>query len=121
MATDIVPYRKLVRDRIPELIRANGDHPITRVLERNDEYLLALHAKLAEESAELRAASPDDQLEELADILETLLALTSALGHTEEALAEAARTKRAARGAFARRVWLEAVSTPQKQALRERR
>lgn len=110
MPHETVLYQKLVRDRIPELIKSGGDHPITRVLDNHEEYLAALYAKLIEEVGELCAASRAEELDELADVLEALTALARALGHTEEALAGAASAKRADRGSFAGRVWLEAVN-----------
>jgi len=51
-----VPYRKLVRDRIPEIIAAEGRHPVTRILDQAD-YRQALLDKLAEEAAEAAHAS----------------------------------------------------------------
>lgn len=50
---------QLVRDRIPELIRASGRTPVIRTLS-DDEYWAALDAKLDEEVAELRAADTRD-------------------------------------------------------------
>ncbi|WP_233272154.1 nucleoside triphosphate pyrophosphohydrolase [Mycolicibacterium smegmatis] len=70
---------KLVRDRIPELIRASGRTPVIRTLS-DDEYWAALNAKLDEEVAELRAADTRDAaLEEAADVIEAraLLAMAS--------------------------------------------
>lgn len=52
-----VPCRKLVRDRIPEIIQAGGRHPVTRVLDEAG-YRQALLAKLAEEAAEAAARAP---------------------------------------------------------------
>jgi hypothetical protein len=43
-----VVYRKLVRDRIPEIIQSEGRHPVTRVLD-DGSYRRALLAKLATE------------------------------------------------------------------------
>lgn len=45
---------KLVRDRIPEIIKTDGKNPITRVLSE-DEYLQELDTKLNEEVAEYQA------------------------------------------------------------------
>ena len=42
-----VVYRKLVRDRIPQLIRSEGRRPVTRVLDEAS-YRQALLAKLIE-------------------------------------------------------------------------
>ena len=46
-------YDKLVRDRIPEIIRCSGRTCVTEVLSP-DEYLRMLDAKLDEELAEYR-------------------------------------------------------------------
>ena len=50
------PYRKLVRDRIPEIIQAGGRHPVTRVLDESG-YRQALLDKLVEEAGEAASAS----------------------------------------------------------------
>ncbi|WP_248959984.1 nucleoside triphosphate pyrophosphohydrolase [Sphaerisporangium perillae] len=72
-------YGKLVRDRIPEIIEADGRTAKVRVLDES-ELVSALTAKLAEEAEELRQAEPDDRLGELADIYEVLAALAGTLG-----------------------------------------
>ena len=57
---------KLVRDKIPEIIKNDGKTPIIEILS-NEEYLLELDKKLNEEVAEYQA---DKSIEEMADILE---------------------------------------------------
>jgi predicted house-cleaning noncanonical NTP pyrophosphatase (MazG superfamily) len=101
-------YHKLVRDQIPRIIEAGGGQPVTRVLDQAG-YLAALRAKLIEEAEEAQAA-PDRQLRsELADVLEVLQALAAAHGmNWEDIVAEAAR-KRAERGGFDERIFLEYV------------
>jgi predicted house-cleaning noncanonical NTP pyrophosphatase (MazG superfamily) len=74
-----VRYDKLVRDRIPEIIQAQGQHPITRILD-NASYQEALLAKLAEETREAQEAAAEDLPDELADIVEVIQALTTAVG-----------------------------------------
>ncbi|WP_248965776.1 nucleoside triphosphate pyrophosphohydrolase [Sphaerisporangium perillae] len=103
-------YGKLVRDRIPEIIEADGRTARVRVLDES-ELVPALIAKLAEEAEELRQAEPDDRLGELADIYEVLAALTASLGFSDEQVQEAARHKRAKRGGFSRRLWLDEVTS----------
>ncbi|WP_169983554.1 nucleoside triphosphate pyrophosphohydrolase [Microbispora sp. H10836] len=105
-----IVYGKLVRDRIPEIIEADGRTAKVRVLDES-ELVPALTAKLAEEIEELRQASPGDHLRELADIYEVLATLTEILGFSEEQVQEAARHKRAERGGFSRRLWLHEVIT----------
>lgn len=62
-------YNKLVRDRIPEIIRSKGAVPHIRALSPK-EYRTALLKKLREEAAELAATGPEKQLDELVDVLE---------------------------------------------------
>lgn len=100
---------KLVRDRIPEIIRAQGRTADTRVLD-DDAYRDALLDKLAEECRELRDAPQDQVLDETADVYEVLLAIASHRGLTLETVADHAAVKRGERGAFADRVYLESCS-----------
>jgi predicted house-cleaning noncanonical NTP pyrophosphatase (MazG superfamily) len=79
------PYRKLVRDRIPEIIQADGRHTVTRVLDEAA-YRQALLDKLVEEAGEAACASTADLPGELADVLEMLRALTAAAGMSWETL-----------------------------------
>ncbi|MBR2047886.1 MAG: nucleoside triphosphate pyrophosphohydrolase [Oscillospiraceae bacterium] len=95
-------YNKLVRDRIPELIRSGGEIPQTRVL-APEEYALRLEQKLDEEVEEFHR---DRNPEELADILEVVFALASTLGCSEEALLTLRRQKKECRGGFQDRVFL---------------
>ena len=97
---------KLVRDRIPEIIEAAGGQATARLLDQA-ERLPALLAKLQEESDELRAAaSPAEQSEELADVLEVLKAIASELGQPWDEIELAAAEKRARRGGFDAGIWL---------------
>lgn len=95
-------YNKLVRDKIPDMIRISGEKPIIRVLDEK-EYMEQLQNKLDEEVAEFHR---DHNVEELADILEVILALNESLGHTQEKLIEAYQHKHAQRGGFSDRVFL---------------
>jgi predicted house-cleaning noncanonical NTP pyrophosphatase (MazG superfamily) len=101
-------YNKLVRDRIPEIIRSQGHQPVTYVL-NDEQYQDALLAKLPEEAQEAKAAPADDLLAELADVLEVLRALVAARGRSWEELLSVAAGKRAERGAFSDRIFLEYV------------
>lgn len=101
-------YHKLVRDQIPEIIEANGERPVTRILSK-DELLPALLCKLAEEAAEANAAAPADLPAELADVLEVLMALAAELGLAWTDLVALAAEKRGKRGGFERAIFLEYV------------
>ena len=98
---------KLVRDKIPDLIRAEGQDPRFRVLEPR-ERLAALTTKLFEEAHEV-CATPT--LEEPADVPEVLQAITGELGSTWDQVLETAQDKRAKRGGFERGYVIEAFNT----------
>lgn len=101
-----VIYNKLIRDRIPEIIEADGHHAVTRVLEGQD-YRAALLAKLVEEAREAEHASADELPGELADVWEVLQALLSTLPMTYQELETVAAIKRGTRGGFDRGIFLE--------------
>ena len=92
---------KLVRDKIPEIIIADGKKPITRILEK-DEYQRELDKKLNEEIAEYQA---DKSVEEMADVLEVLFAICEARGHSVEELMEVRNAKREKRGGFGQKIF----------------
>lgn len=95
-------YNKLVRDKIPQIIRAQGEIPNTRIL-GEDEYMCHLAQKLDEEVHEYHE---DRNAEELADILEVVFALGEQLGYSQKALLDAYQQKHDARGGFRDRIFL---------------
>ena len=102
---NITQYNKLVRDRIPEIIQSSGKTCITEVLSDAD-YLCMIDAKLDEELAEYHK---DQNIEELADLIEVIYAATRARGYSLEQL-EAVRVEKAAkRGAFEKKLLLKEV------------
>lgn len=92
---------KLVRDKIPQIIIADGKKPITRILD-DEEYLEELDKKLDEEVAEYQV---DKSIEEMADVLEVLFAICEARGHSVEELMEVRNTKREKRGGFEQKIY----------------
>ncbi len=98
----MIHYNKLVRDKIPEIIRAQGEEPVVRAMD-DAEYIAALEAKLTEECGEYLESK---QSEELADILEVIYALAKARGCIAEELTEIYRRKHAERGGFERKIFL---------------
>jgi predicted house-cleaning noncanonical NTP pyrophosphatase (MazG superfamily) len=95
-------YNKLVRDKIPAIIESQGQIPHTRIL-TPEEYTAALARKLDEEVGEFHA---EQNLEELADILEVVYALAENLGHSKEELQAVYQRKHDARGGFRDRIYL---------------
>ena len=98
-------YDKLVRDRIPEILEADGERPVTHVAD-GAEYERRLRAKLNEEVREYRE---DGEPEKLADVLEVVHALRDLAGLTEAELAALRAEKAEERGRFADRIVLERV------------
>ncbi len=92
---------KLVRDKIPQIIIADGKIPITKILDHN-EYLEELDKKLNEEIAEYQV---DKSIEEMADVLEVLFAICEARGHSIEELMEVRNSKREQRGGFDQKIY----------------
>ncbi len=93
---------KLVRDNIPEIIRANSETPVTRILS-DDEYLIALDDKLREEVAEYLEAN---DLAEIADILEVLRAILVARGSDYTQIEAIRKEKLDKRGGFEKHISL---------------
>lgn len=89
-------YNKLVRDKIPEIIKSSGKNTVCRTLD-SEEYLIALDQKLSEECAEYQT---DKNIEELADILEVLYAIAEVRGYSKEELEQVRAEKAAERGRF---------------------
>jgi predicted house-cleaning noncanonical NTP pyrophosphatase (MazG superfamily) len=96
---------KLVRDKIPAIIRERGGDPVVTVLGEVD-YRRALLEKLFEESTELSEASATEVAEEIADVLEVLRAIARVHGHEWRDIEKVAEVKRAERGAFLERIYL---------------
>lgn len=98
-------YNKLVRDKIPEIIKASGKTPKTEIItgDLKTEYL---ELKLREEVKEYLE---DKNIEELADILEVLFALSDNLGYSEEDLLNKRLEKKEERGGFKEGIVLKEV------------
>ena len=103
-----IVHNKLVRDRIPEIIEASGKICKTITLD-DEEYIRMLDAKLDEELAEYHQ---DQNLEELADLLEVIYAAAQARGYTLDELEAVRKEKAEKRGAFDKRIFLKEVIEP---------
>ena len=103
--TMVIQYNKLVRDRIPEIIKSFGKSCTTEILSAED-YLRMIDAKLDEELAEYHK---DQNIEELADLLEVIRAAAIALGYSLEDLERVRAEKAAKRGGFEKRILLKEV------------
>lgn len=97
-----ITYNKLVRDRIPEIIAQSGKSCTTEVLS-DEEYLKMIDAKLDEELAEYHK---DQNIEELADLMEVIYAAAKARGYSLEELERVRAAKAKKRGAFDKKILL---------------
>lgn len=98
-------YHKLVRDHIPEIIEASGKNCKIEILS-DAEYLRMVDAKLDEELTEYHK---DQNIEELADLMEVIYAAAIARGYTIEQLEQVRAEKAAKRGGFQKRILLKEV------------
>ena len=105
-----ISYNKLVRDHIPDIINASGKSCKTEILSDED-YLHMLDAKLDEELIEYHK---DQNIEELADLIEVIRAIAVARGYTLEDLERVRSEKAAKRGGFEKRILLKTVIDPAK-------
>lgn len=87
---------KLVRDNIPEIIMKDGHVPHTRVLS-DEEYVKQLEIKLFEETNEYLESK---DVEELADILEVIYAISQFKGVALSELESVRRNKAEKNGSF---------------------
>ena len=100
-------FNKLVRDNIPDIIASNGEKSVTRIL-TDEEYEVALYKKLLEETNEvISSKSSGETLEELADVLEILMAIAKLNGKTLDDVLKIAAQKKLKRGGFEKRIFLE--------------
>lgn len=102
---NVKTHNKLVRDKIPEIIEADGKRCLIETL-GDFEFQIALDAKLDEELAEYHK---DRSIEELADMLEVIYAASLAMGYTQEDLERIRKEKAEKRGSFEKKIFLRRV------------
>lgn len=102
----MIVYNKLVRDRIPEIIEAEGKTCETRLLDPAA-HLEALNQKLGEELAEYQA---NGEVEELADLVEIIRSIARMKGFSAESFERITDEKREKRGGFEQGIFLVSVS-----------
>ncbi len=98
-------YHKLVRDKIPGIIEKDGKHCVCSTLSDED-YLFMLDKKLDEELKEYQESK---SMEELADLLEVMHAVSIARGSSIEEVEKIRVQKAENRGSFEKRILLESV------------
>ncbi len=95
-------FGKLVRDRIPDIIKQQGETPVIEILS-DDQYLDELNKKLTEEVGEYRESQA---LDELADVLEVIDAICIAQGTSMDELQKIRAQKFKKRGGFSEKIFL---------------
>lgn len=99
-------YNKLVRDKIPQVIEKTNKQFSTRILSK-EEYMVEVKKKMNEELEEYQeAATNEEAVEELADLLELVHAAVKIHGATIEQLEEVRRAKAEKRDGFEKRIFL---------------
>ena len=101
-----IKYDKLVRNNIPDIIRNAKKTCITRHISGNEkiEYLFR---KLIEEGNEL---ATEKNINELADLQEVIDSIIAELGFTKEAVEKEQKRKREERGSFSEGIVLLEVN-----------
>lgn len=96
-------YNKLVRDKITDIIEADGRIAKYRILD-NNEYRKELNSKLQEEVKEYL---DDNNVEELADIVEVIYGILNSMDVTIDEFEKVRIKKQEERGAFNKKIYLE--------------
>lgn len=98
--------KKLVRDKIIDIIKAEGNSPLYKILSQKD-YIEALKKKLQEEALEAHNSTDKQSLlEELADVQEVIDCLIKAHKLTNKDLKLAQKQKNKKRGSFLKKHFL---------------
>lgn len=95
-------YNKLVRDKIPQVIKSKGGECKTEILD-NERYLTELNKKLLEETNEYIES---EDVMEVCDMLEVIYAIIAAKGYSLEQVDELRQKKVNERGAFNDKIFL---------------
>lgn len=96
-------YNKLVRDKITDIIEADGRIAKYRILDEN-EYRQELNKKLQEEVKEYLE---DNNVEELADIVEVIYGILNSMDVSIKEFEKIRVNKQEKRGAFEKKIYLE--------------
>ena len=102
----MIIHNKLVRDKIPEIIKAAGKECTIELISDNQKVISLLEDKALEEWAEYQEAR---SVEEIADMVEVLLSLSERLGTSRKDLLKLVDHKADKRGRFEKGIYLISV------------
>jgi len=109
---------KLVRDKIPEIMKNKKQNPKTVIIKNDSEYLSALNKKLIEEVNEYLESSSKDNSEntkyEIADILEVIEAICKLKKYNADTIKDYKLKKKKEKGSFEKRILLLLEKQPPK-------
>lgn len=98
-------HKKLVRDKIPQFIKANKGKYKVRVMDE-DEFKKELKNKLIEEAKEVKRAKKGELLKELADVLELIKSIAESENINFKLIEKKQKQRRKERGGFKKRLFL---------------
>lgn len=108
---------KLIRDKLPEMIKTDNGTHLDCVILSHDDTIHALKKKLIEEANEVLAAESDEELLcEIADVLEVLDGLYYHLRIDIKHILERKAAKREAKGGFENGVYCRTVNVDERDA-----
>jgi len=96
-------YNKLVRDKIPDIIKAEGKIVETKIL-NDEDYRKELNRKLQEEVKEYLE---DNNVEELADIVEVVYGILNSMNISIDDFEKIRKGKAEKKGAFKEKIFLQ--------------
>jgi len=98
-------HKKLIRDKIPQLIEANKGKYKVRIM-KEGEFKRELKKKLIEEAKEIIKAKKDELSKELADVLELVKSIAESENIDFKLIEKKQKQRRKERGAFKKRLFL---------------
>ncbi|MEA1937473.1 MAG: nucleoside triphosphate pyrophosphohydrolase [Patescibacteria group bacterium] len=103
-------YNKLVRNKIPQIIKENRQAPIIRKLDKK-EFTEELFKKLKEETKEVIGAKNDKKelMKEISDVYEVIDTIVDLYKLDKDLILRLQKDKKEKRGSFEKRIFLESV------------